>query len=189
MAAPAKLALMRTLAYSAGALLAIWLLGLAWFAATLPATRDITELGPGDGIIVLTGGTGRLQAGLDLLTSRKGERLLISGVHPSVTIADLSRLTGTPESQFSCCVDLDQAAGNTVDNARLSAAWAQERGYATVYLVTADYHMSRSLMLFRRAMPGKKIIPYPVQSEISPAGLVKEYSKTIVTMARRLVAA
>ena len=31
-----------------------------------------------------------------------------------------------------------------------------------LYLVTANYHMPRSLVVFRRAMPGMKIVAYPV---------------------------
>ena len=47
-----------------------------------------------DAIIVLTGGQSRLDAAIDLLTSGKGERLLISGVHPSASRRQLQAATG-----------------------------------------------------------------------------------------------
>lgn len=173
--------------YGLIAAVAAWLAGLVWFAGTLPNARDIAALGPGDGIVVLTGGTGRLTAGLDLLAARKGQRLLVSGVHPTVTKADLASLTGTDIATFLCCVDFDHASVNTRDNARESAAWAEAKGYRTLYLVTSDYHIDRSLLLFEAAMPERTIVPFPVPTEISAGGLTKEYSKTVVAFLRQMV--
>ena len=44
-----------------------------------------------DGIVVLTGGTSRVIDALELLNARRGKRLLITGVNPGTTTADIAR--------------------------------------------------------------------------------------------------
>ena len=171
--------------FSAGA----WVVGFVLFAATLPKLDPSEPNDTADGIIVLTGGDGRLQAGLQLLSEKKGARLLISGVHPSVANNDLQQITKAPQQLFDCCVDLDRASIDTIDNAEKSANWATKNGYKSVYLVTADYHMRRSLLLLQNALPGCKIIAHPVEAEISLQAIALEYTKYIVTFAGSAITA
>lgn len=167
--------------------LAIWVTGLAVFAFTLPAARSINDLPTADGIVVLTGGGGRLNTGLDLLVQKKGSRLLVSGVHHSVPKKDLRNLTNAPDHLFQCCVDLDRASANTADNARKSAEWARDNAFKSLYLVTADYHMRRSVLLLEEALPDCEILPHPVNASISLQGMVIEYSKFVVTYAQSVL--
>ena len=162
---------------------AAWAIGLTIFAATLPELDDSKSGTTVDGIIVLTGGKGRLQAGLQLLAEKKGSRLLVSGVHPSVANKDLRLVTNAPQELFDCCIDLDRASVDTIDNAEKSANWATANGYKSVYLVTADYHMRRSLLLLQDALPNCEIIPHPVAADISLQAIAVEYTKFIVTFA------
>ncbi len=162
---------------------AAWSVGLTIFAATLPKLDRSTSGATADGIIVLTGGKGRLQAGLQLLSEKKGARLLVSGVHPLVADKDLRLVTNAPQELFDCCVDLDRASVDTIDNAEKSANWATSNGYKSVYLVTADYHMRRSMLLLQNALPNCEIIPHPVAADISLQAIAVEYTKFIVTIA------
>lgn len=164
-----------------------WLAGLVLFAILVPTIRHSADLAPADGIVVLTGGGGRLEAGLTLLTEKKGRRLLISGVHQAVAEHELAALTNRPDTLFDCCVDLDRASVNTVDNAQKTAEWARAHDFQSLYLVTADYHMRRSILLLERNLPDCEILPYPVTSNISVQGMVIEYSKFIVTYARTVL--
>jgi len=50
-------------------------------------------------------------------------------------------------------------------NALETAQWMRRRGYHSLRLVTSWYHMPRSLVDFRRAMPDVAIIPHPVFSD------------------------
>ncbi|MGH7185259.1 MAG: YdcF family protein, partial [Pseudomonadota bacterium] len=59
-------------------------------------------------------------------------------------------------------VVLGHAAQDTAGNAAETAAWARREGIASIRLVTANYHMPRSLIEFRRAMPGIAILAHPV---------------------------
>lgn len=163
-------------------LIAAWLLGFGYFALTLPPAVPEGATPKSDGIIVLTGGAGRLEAGLALLEAKVADRMLISGVNPVVEPRELSALTGTEEALFDCCVDLDRAAPNTAGNATESNLWAQAHGYHTLVLVTADYHMPRSLILFRRAMPGATIFAHPVKGEWPVLYLANEYNKYVFTV-------
>jgi uncharacterized SAM-binding protein YcdF (DUF218 family) len=140
----------------------VWFAGFIAFVAGIkddPAPFDA----PADGIVVLTGGSDRLAVGLDLLKRGQAERLLISGVHESTAAADLSdNAVGTAEL-FDCCIDLGRAARDTRGNASEAAKWAADHSYKRLIIVTADYHMPRTLIEFRGAMPGIQLIPYPVR--------------------------
>ncbi len=145
----------------AAAAIGLWIAGFFWFANIMPETvrdRDSTT----DAIVVLTGGADRLQAGLDLLAAGKARKMLISGVYRGVDVAELLRISrGRPED-FDCCVALGYSADNTAGNAEETAFWMAEQNFASLRLVTASYHMPRSLLEFRRALPKANIVPHPV---------------------------
>lgn len=162
----------------------VWLTGLAVFAGVMPGQPAVGPDRSADAIVVLTGDKGRLEAGMDLLNRKKGGRLLVSGVHQSVAVGDLAKLTGRPHDLFHCCVDLDHLSRNTIDNAMMTAEWVEKNNFQTLYLVTSAYHMQRSMLLMESAMPGCEFLPYAVDTPISFQGLVVEYSKFIVTYAR-----
>jgi uncharacterized SAM-binding protein YcdF (DUF218 family) len=148
-------------------LLGVWGAGLADFIERIPDAPERDD-GSADAIVVLTGGAERLREGLRLLAENKAPRLFVSGVHRDVTLAQL--LSFVPEYQadpraadaVACCVVLGRAAGNTAGNAQETAAWLLGQHLRSLYLVTADYHMPRSLLEFHRLLPGTEIKPYAV---------------------------
>ncbi len=145
-----------------------------------------------DAIVVLTGGTGRITAGLDLLQNKKGKRLLISGVYPKTTSKQLIDATKSSKKIFSCCVDLGRVAQNTIGNALETAEWASKHKYKSLILVTSSFHMPRTLIEFSNAMPGLTLIPHPVQmpkqkwwSDGRTAAIfAREYSALILSWVR-----
>ena len=124
--------------------------------------RSSSEPGDADAIIALTGGEGRLQAALDLLDQDKGQRLLISGVHAETSRAQLFEATGGAPRRADCCVDLGRSAENTIGNASESAVWIDRYHFKKVIIVTASYHMPRSLLELRAVHPDIEFIAYPV---------------------------
>lgn len=153
----------RLLAVLAGTIIFVWFVGLIYFANTL--ARERSEPSAADGIVALTGGDTRLEEAVYLLRLDKGERLLISGANPSTTLEDIKSLVSTPEFLFDCCIDIERTATNTAGNANEAAQWVIDNGYTSLIVVTADYHMPRSLLEFRRAMPDIALIPYSIQSD------------------------
>jgi uncharacterized SAM-binding protein YcdF (DUF218 family) len=146
-------------------LIVLWLGGFLAFAAAIPP--DVREPDrPVDAIVVLTGGDVRLAEGFVLLDRGLAKKLLISGVSSGVQMTDLlPTLNGIPapsETVLECCVTLGYDARSTEGNARESLRWLTENGFHSIRLVTANYHMNRSLLEFRRVMPSIEIIPNPV---------------------------
>ncbi len=145
---------------------AAWLGGLVWFAESIPRDRE-TPASPQttDAIVVLTGGPARLKAGVAELEAGRARKLFVSGVNPRVELGELLRTTGQTGSAVECCIVLGYAADNTVGNAAETRQWMEREGYRSLRLVTANYHMRRSLLEFRRAMAAIEIIPHPVFPE------------------------
>ena len=153
--------LRRGVVLALAAIILLWLGGFLFFAAQLP--RQMTaKPGISDAIVVLTGGPGRLQVGLQLLSAGMGGKLLISGVEPGTTAAELQAGQGVGADKFGCCVELGYRARDTRGNAIETALWMERHGYRSLHLVTASYHMPRSLLLFRRAMPRVTLQANPV---------------------------
>ena len=151
----------RRAALASALVLGAWIAGLFWYAGRIPAPgpADTTVT---DAIAVPTGGSGRLQAGLDLLAAGRAAKLFVSGVYRGVEVAELLRHSANAPDRLRCCVTLGYSADNTAGNARETAEWMAREGYGSLRLVTASYHMPRSLLEFRRAMPGVTIIAHPV---------------------------
>lgn len=118
-----------------------------------------------DGIVVLTGGSSRVPDAMELLAAGYGQRLLISGVHPTSTASDISRTLPEKQSFMHCCVDLDRTAVSTRGNAAETRRWAEGRGFKSLIVVTSNYHMPRALVEFSHAMPETTLIPFAVVGE------------------------
>jgi uncharacterized SAM-binding protein YcdF (DUF218 family) len=142
-------------------LLAAWVGGLAWFADQVPR-RVANATSATDAIVVLTGGSARIDTGFRLLSSGLARKLFVSGVYRGVEVTELLRLARQEPREVECCVVLGYSADDTAGNARETAAWVRAEGFRSLRLVTANYHMRRSLYEFRRAMPDIDIVPHPV---------------------------
>lgn len=144
------------------AIVCLYAVGFLIFAGSLPRTpHDLEHI---QGIVALTGGGSRLDVAVALFEKGVGERLLISGVNPAATRDDLKKLSHG-KRRFDCCADLGYAAEDTFGNAKEAAAWARFHHFDRILLVTARYHMPRSISQFRDVMPGITIVPYPIDPE------------------------
>jgi len=155
----------------------IWFLGLVWFAIFLPGPSDIAKT---DAVVVLTGGVGRFERGLETLQDGKAKRMLVSGVDPTVRRAEFEALRKVPAKMSRCCIDLDKASVDTISNARETARWVKARHYTSVRLVTSDWHMRRAkLELDHVVGPDVRVTGDAVRSNPSLTQLFKEYNKLV----------
>ncbi len=146
------------------AVFAGWIWGLVLFVDGIPDSVEDEERRT-DAIIVLTGGSLRLEKGFELLSAKMAEKLLVSGVDKRIRIEELLRVAGITPEELDCCVTLGYMAEDTGSNAIESALWIRTNKIASIRLVTSSYHMPRSLLEFRATVPGVEIVPHPVFPE------------------------
>lgn len=151
--------------------------GFFYFSEKISRLAPPDPLPVADAIIVLTGGEKRMESGLDLLSKGRGTRLLISGVNPATNTQALIRVTHADPLLFDCCVDLGHDAINTIGNAEESTAWIRRNHYRSVYIVTNDYHMPRSLRELERLMPDIQFIAYPISDENEDDSWIRQFNQ------------
>lgn len=171
-----------------------WICGLIYFIKTIPTEpADTTTVT--DGIVILTGGSNRLDASLKLLDENKAKKLLISGVGAGSNLASVLIMSGSLPDNIAEMLDrieLGYDAKNTIGNAEEAAQWVKRNNYKSIRLVTANYHMNRSLAEFKKSMPDISIISHPVFPEefildtwwrhgTSKKLLILEYNKYLVS--------
>ncbi|MFC5068589.1 YdcF family protein [Flaviflagellibacter deserti] len=135
--------------------------GFIAFVATIPRDEPAANVS-GDGIVVLTGGAERIAEATELLAEGRARRLLISGVDPQTTGAEIVRIYPRAKRWLDCCVDLGRRALNTAGNAVETREWIRRHGFQTVIVVTSGWHMRRSLLELQRVIPEAILLPYPV---------------------------
>lgn len=161
----------------AGLLLLSWLLGFIWFAAWLP--KPVAG-GKSDGVVVLTGGGGRIGRGLEALGKGWAKRMLVSGVDREVKPREFAVQYKVPAKTMACCVTLGFDSVDTRSNARETARWVARNKFKSLRLVTTDWHMRRAAFeLDRVNPPGVRVIRDAVPSHPSFETLFREYHKLL----------
>lgn len=183
----------------AGALLLglAWAAGLVWYAGDVP--RSSPDAGrQTDAIVVLTGGSNRLSTGLELLAAGRAKKLFVSGVYDGVEVQELLKLSRRSPTELECCITLGYSAESTIGNAYETADWMRDQGFRSLRVVTANYHMRRSLLELSMAMPDIELVPYPVVAPTvhleewwlwpgTASLLVNEYNKLLLATLRWLI--
>lgn len=168
------------IARAASLILLLYAVGFIVFAFTLghPAAANAS---PTDAAVVLTGASGRIEHAVDVLRQHKAQRLLIAGVDPSVTKADLTRRIPTGAKIIKCCVDLGSESVDTRTNAEEAARWLDQHHFRSFRLITSDWHMRRAKHEFRRVLGSKyRLVTDAVPTEPSFLTLFGEYNKYVL---------
>jgi uncharacterized SAM-binding protein YcdF (DUF218 family) len=163
-----------------------------WFIWLIPDEEIVLDA-KADGIVVLTGGSSRISDAVELLASKRGRRLLISGVNPATRQQEIARLMPEYKKIFDCCVDLDRSALNTVGNAVETRRWAKGQGFNSLIVVTSNYHIPRAMAELSHQLPEASLIAFPVvthrlsdmwSNEATARLLFFEYLKYMVAQVR-----
>ena len=156
----------------------VYVLGYAFFVVSLPQPAGNART---DAVVVLTGGAGRIERGLDMLRQRQAGRMLISGVQRTVRPQELAATHKVDRAIFDCCIDLGREAVDTRSNADEVAHWLRQRGFKSMRLITTDWHMPRARFEIEKRLDGEiAIIADAVLSNPSLRQLFTEYNKYIL---------
>lgn len=109
-----------------------------------------------DAIVVLTGGKGRIEAGLGLLRSGRAPTLVLSGVDRDAAM-DTIFLNGITAEEKENII-LEKGSTTTYENALYIRRIAEERGFKSMILLTSWYHMKRARYAFSRALKDEFVI-------------------------------
>ncbi len=170
-----------------------WVTGFVLFTATLP---DATPLAVAtDGVVVLTGGPGRLARGVAVMQAGSAKRMLVSGVGEAVTRAEIAAtLDSDGEGHaldaaarianrrlLAAQVDLGYGAVDTRSNAAETTEWIADNGFHSLRLVTSAWHMRRAELELRAQLPRSTvIITDAVPIEPAAASVAREYNKLLL---------
>jgi uncharacterized SAM-binding protein YcdF (DUF218 family) len=161
----------------------LWLGGFVWYVQR--ASAPAPALPHADGLVVLTGGSNRIERGMRLLAAGQAPLLLISGVLPGTQASHLALASGVDPAVIAGRVTLGFRAVSTRGNAEETAGWVRRHHLRSLIVVTAFYHMPRAMAELRRALPDTQLYACPVVPTPLPGGaplsrlwlLAKEYSK------------
>lgn len=138
--------------------------GFVRFVSSI-ANDEVSLESRADGIVALTGAAGRIPDAIELLATERGKRLLITGVHRATSSREIARITPLYSKYFTCCIDLDRSALNTLGNALETRRWAREHNFNSLIVVTSNWHMPRATAELAHQLPDVTLIAYPVISE------------------------
>ena len=159
--------------------------GYAAFAVMLPKPAGDERT---DAIVVLTGGSGRLERGFALMERGLGRRMLISGVARTVRPEDLAEVYDVDPRLFECCIALDRESFDTRSNADEIARWLERRRFTSIRLVTNDLHMPRAGYEVRKRVGGGiTIVTDAVPTEPGFEDIFVEYNKYLLGRAADLI--
>ncbi len=124
-------------------------------------TEDVSA----DCAVVLTGGTNRIREGIDLLSRRAVQKLIISGVNPQADFKSIFPIWvyygNIPEQD----VILERRSLTTYGNAQQTLPLVEALRCRDVVLITSRTHMRRAMGTFMAEFPdGFPLIPRAVSS-------------------------
>jgi len=139
-----------------------WCLGFAYFIGLVPRKQTDTGGIVTDAVIVLTGGKKRIEEGFSILRSNKSKKLFITGVSNLVSNEEVINAHGG-FGAYGHRVEFGREAKTTYGNALETQKWIAKNNIRTITLVTANYHMPRSMVVFGDVLPSDiTIIEHPV---------------------------
>lgn len=170
------------------ALMALWGLGYIFFLFQISNATPESPDQKTEAIIVLTGGSNRINEGLDMLASDGAPKLFITGVNENVSKKDLiNKWPKKNKPKDLCCIELDYKATDTKENAIETEKWIEKNDIKSIRLITSDYHSVRAYLEIKDRLDGVEIIQHPVSSYNTYSSrwhywtlTFKEYNKTLL---------
>ncbi|NRA73293.1 MAG: YdcF family protein [Rickettsiales bacterium] len=171
-------------------------IGFLFFLSAVPTNLPLNQKIDTDAIVVLTGGQKRIETGVYLLRKNPSKMLFISGVNPKIQeIPEVMRVSALLPNTSRNRIKFGQKARSTFENALETKAWLESNRVKSITLVTAAYHIPRSILEFKKTMPNIRVESYPVFPKgfkvdkwwLSPRSIIfllKEYLKCSIVYSR-----
>lgn len=167
-----------------------WFLGLFLFIGEIPRNYEESDK-IADAAIVLTGGDKRIEEGVRLFKEKIAKKIFITGV--STKIKDKQEIPFVKQLKKKDFVEIGTEATSTNGNALEARDWIKKNNIKTIKIITANYHMPRSIVEFKRYNPDIIIEPHPVfpnkfdihnwwSDKNSIILILKEYTKYIYVL-------
>ena len=154
-----------------------YVVGFALFVVALPMPQGMPLIPP-QGLVVFTGGSGRVDAALEVVRKGFGGPVLISGVHEDVKLHELvpaDVVAAIPPENLT----LDYEAHTTRENVLNTVNWAAEKGITDIAVVTNRFHALRCRVLFVLLAPHMRPTMLVVADGAGWETLWKEYNKLL----------
>ncbi len=144
--------------YFASLTFMLWIIGFVGFCLFAFSFKFTPER-QSDAVVVLTGGTNRIQTGLSLMEKINASYMLISGVNKDVSHTELfPKMSGENLNKITLGYD----ALDTVGNAKEIQSWLKDKTVNSILLVTSFYHMPRSIFEIKKVNTNLQVRPWPV---------------------------
>jgi uncharacterized SAM-binding protein YcdF (DUF218 family) len=142
----------------------LWIGGFIVFSRYIKAYRtDLTT--HTDAVAVLTGGRNRIFEAIRLYNEGFADFLIISGVEPNVSVAQIEKQNGIVVTGDPDHIILGYEATNTIENAIEVNDAIRRHHIRSVRLVTSFYHLPRSEQEILAQNRDLKILLHPVYSK------------------------
>ncbi len=102
-----------------------------------------------DCAVVLTGGSGRVKEGMDLLARRAIRKLIISGVNPQAEWREIFPNWPFYQDVQESDIVLERRSRTTFGNAQQTLAVVEALGCRDLLVITSQLHLRRALRTFR----------------------------------------
>ena len=171
------------------------LAGLFWWTLflfnTFPKQYHLKDFSYNDeltGIVVLTGGKGRIEKGLELIKNTNADKLFITGVVSLLNVEKKYGFKTFNSDLYKCCISFDNRATNTHENIVETSKWLSSNlNIKNVILVSSYYHLPRSLIIFNNFLPDVPIKVAAAEENLNLSGelffhlklIIFEYFKTL----------
>ena len=124
-------------------------------------SRDVSA----DCAVVLTGGSNRVREGIDLLSRKSVQKLIISGVNPQTDVKSMFSIWPYYGVVNFPDIILERRSETTYGNAQQTLPLVEALRCRDVVLITSRAHMRRALKTFAAEFPkGFTLIPRAVTS-------------------------
>lgn len=137
--------------------------GLLYIDFANSAGRYIADNNRADAIVVLTGGWGRVDRGLELFEKGRGDYLIIVGANKDASLESIffKKSVGLDKKK----IILEKGSESTYENAQETKKIVESMKIKSIILLTSFYHMKRASYVFNRELsPQTTIYLYPVST-------------------------